>query len=372
MFMNRKPFLSGLWSMREIIGDRDRYNSTAKAIAFYGKIDRAEGRPVLYPFFLAIFYFLFGYNVYSFLIPQIMLAAVNTVLVFLLAQRLFGNEKIPLIASLLHAANPHFILTSIQLYSETLYFFLLLSLFLLFKKVLSQPAAKNSIAAGAFMGLAALCRTVFLVFVPFIFSWLIMVFLHRKRRLLTITFGLFLSFSLIYSLSLIINPWIFHRFSVYGVIKDGLHGLDGELPVRSPEIRKYREQYDDRDNQELFYTLWLKDNPGQYFNFCKQRLKTFLFKACPEGVSLRHKAVSSFIFYLIFPLGYLGIIAEVIKRQRLPLLILFYILATTALHVLAGLDGELRYRLPIELFMCMFAPGGACIGIKLWKRLVKV
>jgi 4-amino-4-deoxy-L-arabinose transferase-like glycosyltransferase len=354
---------------KETILDRDRYDSVAKNISFYGtigKVGESFFHPPLYPFFLVIFYSLFGYNIYSLLLPQIILAAINAILIFLLAQYLFNNRGISIAASLFYALNPHFILISIQLYSETLYFFLLLSVFLSFSKLLSKSTISNSVVVGILMGLATLCRSVFLVFIPFVFAWLIIVFSNQKKELLVTAFSIFLSFSFVCGL------WVFRNYKIFNRIffsKEYKIVLAKSMREGYPSSDKYMKEY---KNEELAFINWVKGNTWQYLRLCKKRLITFVLKGHTKGVSLRHKIVSSIIFYVVFPLGYLGIIAKIRERKEIPLLILLYIFSTTTLHILTYLDGELRYRLPIELFMGVFACYGFSVIANLSKRLIPV
>lgn len=351
---DRKPFLFGSYTTSQIIEDIDRYNSTAKNILDYRRIVQSNTRipsvpPPIYPIFLSFFYWLFGYNIFSFLIPQISIAAISSILVFLLTQYLFNNKKISVMASLFYACNPHFILIAIQPYSEPLYLFLLLSLFFSFKNMLLKTTLKNSVIAGLFMGLATLCRTVFLVFIPFIFIWLFSVFLNQKRKLVIAMLGVFLPLCLLSGLWAIRNYKVFNRvlFSInYRSFRTGIKLW--EYDPSESYLKRYKYL-------PLALINWVKDNPGIYLKFCKERFVTFLFEAYPQGVSNRNKIVSSLIFYTVFPLGYLGILREVRKKNKLAILILLYILSTTLLHILTIVDGELRHRLPIELFMGIFA-----------------
>ena len=378
--LNRKPFFCGSYSTTERIGRRDLYNTNARHIVLYGKMFHMKIHPPLYPIFLSIFYILFGYNIYSFLIPQITLAAANTILIFFLAQHLFDNKKISLMAGLFYAFNPHFILISIQLYSETLYLFLLLSVFLLFKKLLSKTTVnpvrdiknaacgskisnevKNSIFAGIFMGLTALCRSVFLIFIPFIFIWLIIVFYQEKRKMLILLFTIFLSFSAVYGIWIIRNYKVFHRIS-FSV--DTSAAWKANRPSNINEVVKFRNKY---KNEGTAFINWVKRNPRQYFNLCIKRLKSLLFEPCVKGVTFRHKAASSFIFFFIYPLGYLGIAKAVRERKKIAFLALLFITSTVIFHSLTIIDGELRYRLPVELFITIFAAYGLCVILDLFR-----
>jgi len=342
-----------LWKM---IGNRDGYNTIARNIIVFGQIGQQPWKlpsipPPLYPIFLAICYSIFGFNIFGFFLPHIVLDSINSLLVLFLGQRIFNN-RIGIIASLFYALNPHFIISSVQLGTETLYLFLLLSLFLILQKLLLKPSKKYFIATGIIMALAALCRSVFLVFMPFIFIWLIIVFYSESRKALIFIPIIFLCFLLIYGVWVIRNYLVFHEilFSI-----DYSSAWNANRPGDSNEEFKYIHEY---KSQKLAFFNLVKDNPRRYFNLCMARLKTFLFKPCVDGVSTRHKIVSSFIFFTIYPLGYLGLYQALREKNKMALLVLLFIIPTVILHVLTIVDGELRYRLPIELFILIFASSG--------------
>jgi len=350
------PFSKDSNDIWKALGDRDRYNAVAKNIITYGKIGYTHGRPPLYPIFLVIGYSIFGYNVFGFFISQILLASISSILIFFLAQRMF-NDRVAIMASLFYALNPHFILFSIQLYAETLYFFLILSVFLLCQKLLIKPTIGNAITTGIFLALATLCRTVFLVFIPFVFIWLMAAFYYGRRKMLILFVAIFMSFSLVYGTwvardyKAILSQFILSISKASWEAKD-MHGLNKVF--RHYEKEEYRKEI-------ITFINWIREDPIKIFNRCAQQFKIFLFKPCAEGVSLRHKVVSSFIFFTIFPLGYLGLGLAMKERKKIAFLAFLFIVSMIifhSCHFLTILDGELRYRLPVELFITIFAAYG--------------
>jgi hypothetical protein len=355
------PFKEGsndILRIRRIIGNRDRYNTSAHDIFVHHTFRRTQGRAPLYPIFLAICYSVLGCNIFAFFIPQITLASINAILIFFLIQRLFNN-KIGIMASLFYAFNPHFILFSIQLYAETLYFFLLLSLLLLCQKLLMKPSRKYAAGVGICMALTALCRAVFLAFVPFIFIWLIIVFFRQKRKILLLLFTVLTSFSLVYGIWVVRDYRAISREIIFSVSKtawEAKKNSDLNKDKISNGICK-----DSITAEVIPFINWIKENPKQYFKRCVTQLKIFLFMPYAEGVSLRHKIVSSLIFFTIYPLGYLGIAKAAGEKKDIALLALLFIGSMTIFHTFhfsTLLDGELRYRLPAELFITIFAAYG--------------
>ncbi|MFH1478810.1 MAG: glycosyltransferase family 39 protein [Candidatus Omnitrophota bacterium] len=357
--MDRQPFLSftgknstNIW---EVVGDRDGYNTLASNIITYGGIGDVSWRgpsipPPLYPIFLAVCYFVFGFNALAFFIPHIILDSINAILVLFLSQRIFSS-KIGIIASLFYALNPHFIVSSIQLYSETLYFFLVLLVFLFCQKLVSGTSSKYvAVNIGIFMALAALCRSVFLVFIPFIFFWLVKMFYQEKCRIIVLTATIFLSFSLVYGVWVIRD----HRVLFAEVSRAACWHTNWSL-FDTNNFGTYNIKYKDQGDA---FINWVKENPRQCIDISLKRLKILLFQPCVNVVSFRHKVVSRFIFFTIYPLGYLGIAKAIRKKNKIAILILLFISSTIILHALISIEGELRYRLPVELFISIFAAYG--------------
>lgn len=365
--MYRKPFLpfdknSNIW---EVIGDRDGYNTLAHNILTQGNIGQASWKnpsipPPLYSIFLAIFYFIFGFNIFGFFIFQIIFASINAVLLFYLSRQIF-NDRTAVIASLFYIFNPHFIISSIQLYSENLYFFFVLSVFLFSQKLLLKPSKIYAANLGIFMALAALCRSVFFAFLPFMFIWLIAAFYHQRDKMIILVSTIFLSFSLVYGIWVIRNYKVFNRilFSV-----DSRAAWEANRPSDINEVVEYRKKYKDEGSALI---NWVKRNPKRYLILCVERLKTLFFKPCVDAVSLRHKIVSTFLFFVIYPLGYIGIFKALKEKKEIALLGLLYIGSKSIFLILTSidLDGELRYRLPVELFITIFAAYGLNF---LWER----
>ena len=348
------PFGKDSNDVRTIIGDNDRYNTLAYNILTSRSIGNTCGRAPLYPFYLTICYYLFGFNIFAFFIPQILLASISSILIFFLAQRMF-NDRVAIMASLFYALNPHFILFSIQLYAETLYFFLILSVFLLCQKLIIKPTIGNAITTGIFLALAALCRTVFLVFIPFAFIWLMALFYYGRRKMLISLITIFMSFSLVY------GTWVARDYKA--ILSQFILSIS-KASWETKDLRELRKipRYQEECKKEIIIFInWIRENPRKIFNRCAQQFKIFLFKPCAEGVSLRHKAVSSFIFFTIFPLGYLGLGCAMKERKKIAFLAFLFIVSMIifhSCHFLTILDGELRYRLPVELFITIFAAYG--------------
>lgn len=167
--------------------------------------------------------------------------------------------------------------------------------------MLFEPSIKYAAIVGIFMALAALCRMVFLAFVPFIFLWFIIAFYRERRKMLFLLCTILISFSLIYSV------WLIREYKA--ILTEIVYSLSNPA-WRAKEILQLRKDWIAYPNYKAraihkvtTFVNWTKENPRQYFGRCKEHLKIFLFSLYAKGVSFRHKIVSSFIFYIIYPLG---------------------------------------------------------------------
>ncbi|MDD5431648.1 MAG: glycosyltransferase family 39 protein [Candidatus Omnitrophica bacterium] len=364
-----KPFLSGKSKIDEVVINYDKYNSTAYNIVFSGgMLDKTEHflyHPPLYSFFLAFSYFFFGYNILSFIIPQILLASFNSALVFILTFRIFRNEKVSFIAALMYALNPYFVLNSVLLLSETLYSFLLLCVFIICSKIAFPPSQKNNFLSGIFLGLTALCRTVVLVFIPFVFIWLISVLRKRAKAIIISSSVIFLAFLLVY------GSWLVRNYFTYGRFASSI-GYDSALEENSLQLYKQHvEGTLEYGKQRQIFFNWVANNKQLYLKNSAKRFVTFFFKPYSvDDITKRNKIIAFFVFLLIFPLGYLGLFRQIMINNRISWLIFFYCLSTAFLHVMTSISAleNMRYRLPIMLCLIPFAANELYLAIKSAKR----
>lgn len=138
-------------------------------------------RPPLYPAFIAGIYAIAGVeNFIAVRVIQIILSAITVLFISQIANRLFGYLA-SWIAGGMMAVYPFFIAYSIELYSETLFTFLVASAMLLLFPYpdRSSPSINVSFAGGLLIGLSALTRELGLMLLPAITLW----FWFSQRRL---------------------------------------------------------------------------------------------------------------------------------------------------------------------------------------------
>ena len=130
----------------------------------------------LYAYFLAGLYALFGPGSPGVLFVQALLDASTAVFVYWIARRVF-DDRIALIAGLIAASYKLFFYYDVQLLKVPLTLFLI-TLTLLLVVEAQRRGGFRWFAAGVSLGLAALTRGNYLLFVPFLLAW--MVFAHRS------------------------------------------------------------------------------------------------------------------------------------------------------------------------------------------------
>ena len=114
------------------------------------------------------------------------------------------------------------------------------------------------------------------------------------------------------------------------------------------------------DRQRAFH-LWVRENPGQYLKLCAVRLRTAVGPYTGQ-MSPRNRAISTLIWLLIFPAGIYGL-WTLRKHSAAQLVVLAYA-GYASLATLLTEDYYLRYRLPLEALLTVFA----AVGYSRWLR----
>lgn len=103
--------------------------------------------------------------------------------------------------------------------------------------------------------------------------------------------------------------------------------------------------------------LWVRENPGQYVKLCLIRLRT---TASPFTglMSPRNRTISTLIWLLLFPAGIYGL--WILRAHPAAQLVMLAYAGYATLATFVTEDGYLRYRLPIEALLAVFAAVGYC------------
>ncbi len=126
--------------------------------------------------------------------------------------------------------------------------------------------------------------------------------------------------------------------------------------VSEPQQQRY-EQYLARAGGDRFRAalLWVRENPVQYSKLCLIRLRTTLGPYTGQ-MSPRNRLISTLYWLVTFPMGYYAWW----RWRRLPvsrLAVMMFVLLT-AFETLVITEWYLRYRLPWDLMLTVFAAAG--------------
>ena len=163
-----------------------------------------------YPCFLALIYSLFGTHPGWIIGFQILLNLMSIFLVFKIALQLAFSRSTALIAAFVFSIDIHTIMFIYELYSETLFVFLLLFSVFLFLKFRETGISGFLIFAGLLLGLLAMIRPISL-YLPIIF--LVVIIYHQKisNRMQFSKIAIFITVFLV-----TISIWYIRNYSVYG------------------------------------------------------------------------------------------------------------------------------------------------------------
>ncbi len=187
-------------------GDETNYDGLAYAL-LQGTFFQWPGRAPLYPLFLAGGYLAWDYSFAAVLYAQAVLAATVVPLTYLLARRC-TRRGAALAAAAIVAVHPALIQQVVHIDSAVLFTPLLLAALLLVARVLGRPRGwRGGAAAGAALGLAALCEPSVLL-LPLALP---LAFPHaRPWRARARMWG-----TLAAAMVLVVAPWSWHNWRTY-------------------------------------------------------------------------------------------------------------------------------------------------------------
>lgn len=319
-----------------------------------------------YPVFLALLSLGFDVGLRFFRVAQAVVAALGSVTVFALGDRMFGRRA-AIVAGLAYALDPLMVVTSGLLYPETVAALLVPIVVLFALRAVERNALGFSALAGALLGVLALLRPVALVLPPIVAGWTTLVVAARPGRRVSHLGALALAFLLV------LTPWTVRSIRVHGRL----------MPVATAGTQAAPAGRDAVARRGLLVSMarWAWTEPGalishttrQFLNFWElaptrmatddparreqlhqrdQRLSTQ--PLVPLGLRDR---VSSASFALELALAFVGVIAAVRAHWRQTLLLLAVILSYAmgfALFV-----GKIRYRIPVLPLLYLFTGVGA-------------
>lgn len=290
-------------------------------------------------------------------------------------------EPIPLIAALLAALYPYFILYAATLMTETFY---LVALVWSLERALAvaqglQSAGRADTSAvvglGVALGVATLFRQSILPWVVVLFAWLLWVDLRAARRprartLLSLTAAGLLMVAFIV-------PFTVRNYQVYGEFlllnsnagfamysaQHPMHGTDFREFDAAPlpgELRGLNEAQLDRELMRRGIGFVVAE-PQRYLLLSLSRVKDYVAFWPSPDTTLLHNAGRLLSFGILLPFVLYGIMLALRQAHRAPhrlstspvALLLLFALFYSVLHVLTWAFP--RYRLPVDAVLMPFA-----------------
>lgn len=338
-------------------------------------------RPPAFPLFLAGIYAVFGH---SFLYAKIGLAVISSVSVLLgyfVAARLF-NHLTGRLTAIAMAVYPTFIFFTGYLAPETLTLFLILLTVFFLTMNIHNLRMNHSLLAGLSLGCAVMCRTIMALFFVFILIWLIL--MHKSRKDVWKYFLIMLA-----GMCIIISPWVARNYRIHKTLV--FHSTDAgqalfinNNPESFNEPRGFSYSYNVQDfknmseieNSRLLSSKgmnFIMENPLTFMKYVGRRFVNF-WRPFPRTISgpgqsysKIHQILSGVYTIPVFIFALLGIFYSAENWRKLFLLyaLVFYYSGTYIL-----VRATIRYRMPIEPYLIMFAAYGILVFFRTgYKRL---
>lgn len=307
-------------------------------------------------------------------VGQAAVAALGTVFVFRLADRMFGYRT-AIAAGVVYALDPLLVISSGLLYPEAVAALLLPPVVLTALDASERDALARSAITGVLLGILALLRPVALVLPPVVASWVAVTVTARPRRRVAHIAALGLGFLLV------LAPWTARNLGIHGQLvpvatagnrmapapdEVGRRGLFVSLAYRAwsdPDDFVFRLTRRFVQFWELKPTRLMTDDPVKREEL--HRLDPRLEVQPLFARSLRDR-VSVVSFALELSLALVGLVAVARTRWRQTLLAVAVIIAYGAGYALVV--AKLRYRIPILPLLFLFTGVGAAAVFSVVRR----
>jgi len=309
---------------------------------------------------------------------QAAVAALGSVLVFMLADRLFG-QRAAIAAGLVYALDPLLVIASALLYPEAIAALVVCAVVLLAFDASERDALTCSALAGALLGMAALLRPVALVLPPVVAGWIALSVRSRPPMRRIAHLG-----TLSVSFLLVLAPWTIRNFRIHGglvpISTAGSHTAPGgpeELARRGLLLSLAHSAWSDPTAfasrfarqfvqfWELAPTRMAADSPARRLEIHRIDPRIQVEPLFPRELRDRVSAASVALELGLALVG-IGVVVRTYWRQIL--LPLAVILAYTAGYALFA--AKLRYRIPVLPLVFLFTGVGAVALFSVWRVVV--
>ena len=311
------------------------------------------------PFLLAGVYAVFGH---SYPVAKIMLSilgAFTCIVIYFIGKHTF-DRKVGLLSALISCIYPFFIYYTGYLLSETPFVMLVCMFTLSLILAREKGAYRYFIMAGILLGLACLCKPIFLTIPPFILLWLIIVQRYRiqdsLKRFVVIILAMILT----------IAPWTIRNYKVQHAFVPVTSSLGSVLwQANNPQAKgktmgylmewDSNELFESEDDLNSYYQNlalnYIKEHPKRFFCLAGIRFLEF-WKITSYRVSLA-KNLGSIMSYGVILLFFILGVALSLRYWRKTLLLIMIIIYYTLIHLV--FLATVRYRMPLEPFLIVFA-----------------
>ncbi|GMQ78310.1 MAG: hypothetical protein BMS9Abin02_0813 [Anaerolineae bacterium] len=347
----------------------------------------------LYTLYLAALYTLTGpLPVVARLIQAIIVGILQPLLAYLLGRELF-DEPAGLMAAALMAVYSYFVYYSATLMTEPFYITAILaSLYLAIR--LANSTQKNflkyAIGLGLAIGIAALLRQLYLLFVPFLFAWVIWV--YRKRLGHSPVKPLLITLAIILLMILPATIYNYVRFDQFVLLNSNAgyaffwanHPIYGTrfLPLLPAEMGSYADlipsELLDLNEVALDRALlrrgleFVIEDPFRYLLLSLSRIPVYFTFWPTSSSSLISNIARVASFGLMAPFMIFGLFYALSRRnnKEIPLiqdpivLLIGFAAVYSLIHILSWT--LIRYRLPVDAVLIVFA--GLAVT-KIFRRL---
>lgn len=372
----RLGFVFALDPDRIYFPDSIDYLKAAESILHGGGFGETYKRPPLYSVFLAGILAVGGGKLVVVKIVEAILGAVTVLVVYQLAKAGWGRN-VGLIAAGLVAVHPYLFVLSAFVYSEIMFTLLML----LATWLLLRAGDWRGVALAGFLGgLACLARPAAMGFLAAGALWLVMAGTEGLRRRVG------LSLVLLLSGAFIIAPWLSRNYNEFGALtpldaRSDVHlpyKVDGRFVSKLEYLQVWKATHPISHERPV---LDIVRSPGAYAVYVAGQLKAFWTiepdelqtssevireRAAahdPRMIVQNHPSVMVARYgwvlgILLAPYYVLAVVGAFAARKRFREYSLYLLIILSFAFGYAMFFGRLRYRLPIEPYVAIFAAVG--------------
>lgn len=371
-------------------GDAQDYIDTAKFIcnnfSYPDKSNMPFFRPPFLPFFICIVTFFNPERIWMIKLSYAIIDCPTIFVIFNLSILLFNNKLAALISSISGAIYPVFLFQIIDIRTEPLFMFFIITSLYLFIKSIKVDRSKFCILSGIFFGLSSLTRPSALIIIPLICASYIFI----KKKIFPLLF-------FIIGNAITLFPWSLYNYIKYKeiiIVNNAFgynfwRGSDPEMyeisKIKDPKEfllasrefeENYSKKYIDEVNKKAKSPMerskeWfklgfknIKEYPEIYTKYTiKKAINFFRLWLNPQEYGKKKAILSALIIFPLYLLGFIGLINYRYNEKLLFNFIIMYFIIIWISHI--PFQVVIRFRIPFfDPLLIVFA------GNALYKILI--